>query len=387
MAALWGIVDRFIPGPAGMLVLQGTAFVAGVYLILCRAMRPQRAAIWTSVVVLFPPVLAPLAVIWKDCLMAGFLVLGVPAVLAESRRRRIIGLGLFVMATAMRYNALAATFPLVMLLFEWERGKRWFVRYAIAAGAWLVVVLVAFTLNALLVDRNMHYWQSSSALVDITGVLAKLDRDIPDAELRPLLAPTEIRVDTNIHAAVRAKYKAYDFQQLIAGDGKLWEVSLYAPFAEARRDAVTHAWRTLVLGNLGAYARYRLDTFSETIGLRRKYHGIAVVLHKAQYPGMLDYMGIGRGTSALQENWEELTSAARKTKLFRPYAYLFLSLLLLGFCRGHRDVFALLLSGIAMELTLFLLSWTPDFRFSHWLVTCTCVATIMLIARRRGGAP
>jgi hypothetical protein len=180
---------------------------------------------------------------------------------------------------------------------------------------------------------------------------------------------------------VRAKYRAYDFQQLIDPDG-LWQVPWDVAMPEARRDAVTHAWKEIVLGNLGAYARYRLDTFAEIIGLRHRYRGGGVVLHSRQYPGMLDYMHIGSGTSALQERWEEITDGARRTRLFRPHVYLLISMLLLPFCRRHRDVLAVLLSGIAMESTLLVLGWTPDFRFSHWLVTCTCLALAMLVARR-----
>src|SRR5258708_4769226 len=45
MAALWGIVDRFVAGPFGMLAIQSVAFLAGIYLVLRHAMQPRRAAI------------------------------------------------------------------------------------------------------------------------------------------------------------------------------------------------------------------------------------------------------------------------------------------------------------------------------------------------------
>ena len=382
MAFLWGLIDRVLPGPLGMLILQGTAFLAGVYLILCRAMRPRRAAIVACVVLLFPPVLAPLAVIWKDCVMAGFLVLGIPAVLSERRWVRIVGLVLFMLATALRYNALAATLPLIVLLFQWAPEQRWFVRYGIATGTWLVVVIVAMGMNGLLTDKQLHYWHSSSALADITGVLAKVDQDIPDGELGPLLAPTEIKVDHNFHAAIRAKYKSYDFQQLIAGDGNLWDVPLTEPMPEARREAIQKAWSTLVFGHIGAYARYRFDVFGETLGLHRKFQGATIVKHEVQYRAMLDTMGVGHGYSRFQVMGESINLwTARKTRLFRPHLYLALVLILLVFCR-QRDVLAIALSGLAMELTLVPLGWTADFRFSHWLVISTLLVLAMLVARR-----
>src|SRR5207248_5140424 len=64
MAALWRLVDMVISGPIGMLALQTLAFVIGAYLILRRALSPRRAAIATVLLFAFPPILAPMAVIW-----------------------------------------------------------------------------------------------------------------------------------------------------------------------------------------------------------------------------------------------------------------------------------------------------------------------------------
>jgi len=64
MAAMWRIVDAITAGPFLMLVIQTAAFVTGMYLILRRAMSPRAAALATTLVYIFPPVLAPMAVIW-----------------------------------------------------------------------------------------------------------------------------------------------------------------------------------------------------------------------------------------------------------------------------------------------------------------------------------
>ena len=383
MAAIWGVLDRICSGPFGMLALQGTCFLAGVYLVLKRAMRPTRAAICAIAILLFPPVLAPLAVIWKDCVMAGFLVLGVPAVLAERRWVRIVGLALFVLATALRYNALGATFPLVVWLFEWRPGQRAVVRYPIALATWLVVVVLALGLKGALTNKQLHYWHSSSALADIAGVLANEDTDIPDEELGPLLVPTGITVTDHFHAAVRAKYRRADFQPLISGEGYLWNAPTDEPLPVAQRDAIMHAWKTLVFGHFGAYLKYRFTTFGESLGVYRRFKGATVVTHRAQYPGMLEYMHIPQVSWTFQTHAEDAVMwTAKKTRLFRPHLYLALTLLLLPFAWRQRDIQALLLSGLAMELTLIPLGWTADFRFSHWLVVCTLLAIVMLIARR-----
>ncbi len=384
MAALWGIVDRVISGPLVMLLLQITTFLVGTYLILRRAMRPRTAAICACVVLLFPPIVTPLAVIWKDCLMAGVLALGIALVMDPRRWVRLVALGLFALATALRYNALAATFPLVVLLFEWKPGMRWFARYPLALGAWLVVVATAMGGNALLVDREMHYFYKTSALADIAGVLTHVDRDIPDAELRALLAPTGIEVDTGIHAALRAGYKPYDFEQVMSGDGRLWTVTLEEPMAAPRREAIARAWKDVVTTYPGAYLRYRLDVFAETLGLREKFQGATVIRHRNQNP----YLLAGAGMSPphpwrFQEKAQSWTlRLVKHTRLFRPHVYVLLALGLLLLTRRQRDVFAILISGLLMELTLIPLGWTPDYRFSHWLVTCACIGLVILFARR-----
>lgn len=392
MAALWGAIDRVWPGPVPILILQTAAFAIGLYLILRRFVTPRTAAIVAALMLVFPPIAAPMSVIWKDCLMAGFLALGIAGLLSDVRRRRVLGLVALCAATAMRYNALAATFPLVLFLFEYEPGKRFVARYATALGAWVALTVVALGLNMALTDKQMHFWHQSFALQDITGVLAFVDEEIPDAELAPLLKPTGILVDHDFHRAVRAKYKSDDFQQLLTGDGHLWDVPWTEPMPEARRAAIEHAWSTLIRAHLGAYVRYRLENFGETLGVNKKFGGAMVVEHRAQYEGYLNHRGITKTSWALQTKaGRAMVWLAKKTRMFRPHLYALLSLALLWFARRERFVLALLLSGLVMELTMLPLGATPDYRYSHWLVVTTCLSIVILVAKRsrvigRGGS-
>lgn len=386
MAAMWGILDRLVAGPFPVLVIQSGAFLAGLHVILRRVMRPHAAALTTCAVFVYPPIFCTFAVIWKDCLMAGALVLGIAGITSERRRRRIWGLVALSIATALRYNALAATLPLIVLLFEWQPGARPLKRYAIAAAAWFAVTVVALGGNALLTDRQLHFWHASLGLQDIAGVLAFVEPDLPDSELEPLLGPTEITVHTNIHRAIRAKYKSDDFQQLISGDGELWHVAWYVPMPEARRTAITHAWLALIKEHPGAYLRYRLENFGETLGVNRKFGGATIIAHRAQSRGMLEYFGFRTGYTSLQDGTEHaFLWLAKHTRLWRPHVYALLALALLGLAIAwrQRDVIALLLSGLFMESTMLVLGGTPDYRYSHWLVVTAVLAAIVLIARRR----
>jgi hypothetical protein len=392
MAALWGVLDRVVRGPLLMLLVQSAAFLGGLFLMLTHAMSRRRAAVAAVVLLLFPPVLVPMAVIWKDCLMAGFFVLGIAGLLHHERRWRLWGLALLSLATAMRYNAPAATLPLIFLLFYWRAGMHWLARYTLALGAWIVVTVVAMAGNSLLVAQEMHFWHSSLALEDIVGTLAHVSPELPDSELGPLLAPTGILADHGYHARLVQQYVPYDFQQLVSGEGHLWDVPIAGtqPAPPAQREAIERAWKAIVPAHPAAYLAYRVDVFAEVLGVHKKFQGATVIRHEVQYRGMLDTMHLPLTQSGFSRTGEDFTMwTAKRTRLFRPHVYVILALALLGFCLRQRAIGAILLSGLGLEVSLFPLVQAPDYRYSHWLVTCTLLALVMLVARRARviGAP
>jgi len=328
-----------------------------------------------------------MTVVWKDCQMAGFLALGFGILLNDDGKRRWVrfaSLGCFFVASAMRYNAFAATLPLIVLCWQWREGMRPLVRYAIAVAAWLAITLAAAGLNMLLTDRPMHFWASTYALSDIAGTLAHVDETIPDSELGPLLVPTQIRVDHDFHDALRAKYRPETFTQLIGGDGRLWDVPIRGidPAPVEQRDAIGNAWSAIVGGHLGAYIQYRFTCFGHVLGVHNKFWGAIVMIRRNQVPERVAEHGIHTLRLPMQRTGERVMLwLAKKTPIYRPWIYLLLGLILVGFARRHRDILALLASGIVMELSLLALAVTPDYRYSHWMVVCTCVAVAMLIAR------
>ena len=76
MSALWGVLDRIVAGPLLMLVLQCSLFLGGLYVLLRRRVIAKRAFVLTLVLFATPPVLTMMAVILKDCLLAGALLVG-----------------------------------------------------------------------------------------------------------------------------------------------------------------------------------------------------------------------------------------------------------------------------------------------------------------------
>lgn len=382
---IWRVLDYIIAGPFLMFVLQSVMFVVGLYHLFRRTFAPRRAAWVTFAVYIFPPVMVPMAVIWKDCLMVGFLVLGAVGLLSERRTAKVWGLVALLWATAVRYNALGATLPLVVLLFEWRPGMHWLKRYALSTAVWLAITLAAFGLNAKVTDREMHYWQSSLALYDIVGTLAHVDEDLPDAELQRLLAGTELLKTERIHETIRAVYTPRDFFPIV-NDPKLtmWNVPIngYEPAPQSQRDAISRAYRETLTTYPGAYAAHRLDVIVQVLGVYSRRAG-AVSKREFYSPQMQHEMGLSTGWSRLQHKltyWMKWLSY--HTPLFVPFVYFVVTLFLLPLALRRREILAFLLSGLSMEGTLLFLAHSNDYRYSHWMVICTIFSAIVIFAHR-----
>lgn len=395
MGLLWRICDALVEGPLLMLLIQVTCFVTGAYLVLVRFMQPRTAAFATLGIAWFPPVAVVLAVIWKDSQMVAYLMLGTPLLLAESRRTRIAGLAVLLLATAMRFNALAITFPLVVLLFQWTPEHTRMKRYAVSVGVWIAITVASMGASSLLASGRGSLWNDTLALADITGTL-RYAADIPDAELRDILAGTPVQVSGNVQAASRATYRIEDLDeqvQLSLGGGSyipaLWVTTYHVfarPTTDEQRAAISRAWRAIVLGNFGAYLTYRAYVTQERLQL-----GTADV-PSASYIWFGDVLNIERsmeGTehhavaSKLQKRLHKAMLWLGTSSLFRPWIYLALLLVCLVLVRSRLPL-AIGLSGLTNELALFVLGPTVDYRYSIWLTIATLVALVAVIAQRSG---
>lgn len=386
IAALWHFVELFIAGPFGMLAIQSIGFLAGLHLTLTRTFAPRRAAWITAAIFLYPPVFVTFAVVWKDCLMAAALMLAIAGLTSTRRNAQLAALAAIWAATAFRYNAVGATFPLVLALFVLRAGRSRLERYASAAGVWLVLTLAAFGANALLTDRHMYYWSSSLGPFDIVGTLAHVHPDLPDAQLEQLLAGTQLLVHDKIHARMRAVYDPdHSDPALVKSSTPLWQlpISGYEPAPKAQRDAIGRAWTETVTTWPSAYLRHRLGIMGQVLSITRHRPKKALTLRDFDSFDLAHSLGISTTWSATQRKLTHLVSfVLRRTPLFLPWLYLVIGLLLLPWTRRHRDVFALLASGLGLEATLVPLAPTADYRYSHWMIVATVIAAVILVARR-----
>jgi hypothetical protein len=379
--------DLVIAGGLLIFVAQSLAFLAGLYLVLRRTLSSERRAAWIAAALfVFPPVMLPFAAVWKDSLMAGFLMLGLAGLLDPRRTAKLAGLAAIAFAGALRYNAFAATFPLVILLFALG-PMPWLKRYAIAAGVWLAITAATFGANTVLIDQKMYIWHSSLGPHDIAGTLVHLDHDLPDAELAQLFAGSDHRVHRDLHAHLRKIYTPKTWVPLVSQyePAAMWNLpfSGTTPAPAAQRDAIERIWKHVLATYPAAYVRHRLAVMTEVLSFTTR-RPVGTVPHREfKYPQTTIEAGLSNRASAFQL---AMTSAMialnRYTPIFEPWMYLALALVLLPFTRRHREAFAVLASGLVIEASLLPLAPTPDYRYSHWMVVCTCLAVVLIVARR-----
>ncbi len=376
MAEEWRLLDQIITGPILMLLVQGSLFLVGLYGILRHVMAARAAAVSAVAVMLFPPVLTTMAVIWKDSQMAAFLLAGTALLLGPRLPRRVLGLVLLSLGCAFRHNAFAAEVPLVGLLFVWRPGLRWWQRYAISAVASLAVFAGALGISSALTVHHVAV-VDSVALTDIVGVL-NYSRDRGDEELREVLRGVPVRDLTGIQARARQLFSPRSAMPLFYG-----ERPFYVMPKPEEHEAIARAWRTLIGGDLRSYLTYRGTAFLELLGLSESDLWLPVWAQFLGYQELRPYIHHNAGASGFQQLVAPgLLWTAFDITMFRPYLYAAIALLLLVWCCRDALSFGLIASGLLYELSYFPADNTVDFRYSHWMITCTVIAVVVMFARR-----
>lgn len=364
MAFLWRYVDKIWSGTFLMLVLQSSTFLVGTYALIARVLTPIRAAIAAVCIFLFPPVMTALAVIWKDSLMAGLLIAGTAALLSPKRGWRIAACVLIFVATAIRHNALAATLPIVVLLFTWRESWTGWRRYALAIAVWVAITGAASVLNRKLATGSEYAWHNSVALLDIAGT-ARFSKVQDDAELQALFAGINLPHPTGLAKRIRMLYTGDSHWQLTHGDDRVFDLPVLATIPDVKR-----AWFRALETYPRAFIYHRWRMFREVIGAGG--HSIwASVWYGDEIPSR----------TPVQHAWVSALFAIRDSALFRVWIYLVLAIALLVMCRARLPL-ALLASGLVCEVSLAVAAPSADYRYSHWMIVTVVIAGVMIFVQR-----
>jgi len=236
MAAEWWVLDKIISGPVLMLALQGALLLGGLY-VLARRFLDARPAAWTAgSILLFPPVLVTMAVIWKDSQMTAYLVAGVAALIQPRLRTRLIGIGLLVAACSIRHNAVAAVVPLIAVLFEWRQGLRWTKRLAVVGAMIVAVGIAGFGLTRVLAGKHVKL---TPMFNDVVGVIG-YTHDRTDADLKEVLRGVPLAIDHGLQTQARMLVAMQHGWLVMVGNDPFFT----PPRTASDWDALTRAWRS-----------------------------------------------------------------------------------------------------------------------------------------------
>lgn len=386
MATYWRWIEYFVHGPLGMLVLQTYLFLWGLCAVLRQRFSPRLAALLASGLLLFPPILTPMAAVWKDAQMAGFLMAGVALGLRRRWSSRGAGLLLLVFACGVRDNGAAALPPLCLLLVaSWQAVERRVAIVAISACLFAAVTFTATTVNRGLTDHRAFAWYRSVAIHDIAGSICREDH-MSDAQVRQLLEGIKLHETSDLQAVFCSKYDSRGWFELTY-DGPGTGLFVVPP-QKAERLARRHAWSRIVQEHTGAYLAHRWAVMRGILGLTsdpiwepvcQTIGASSEHLARVSHNGSLSWFQIKLGTF--------FRETLATTLLFRPWAYLAIGLVMLVYAVGKRDGWLcfVLGSGILYEFSFFVGAAAPDYRYSHWMITCVCVATLTIFIERLRG--
>lgn len=402
MAAIWGILDRAWPGPAGLLMLNLLLFYGGLFLVFC-ALSARHARTWPWLVLLglFPPIVGILGAIWTDVMMAAFFSAGIGLFLVSTNckdhLRNVSGcvaLLLLACGAAVRHNGAAAMLPLIVtgLYLVRLRTDAYPAIMRRVVGSIVMgslLALMIFGLNNMmsrrLVDTHRYFWRVA-AVYDIAGASYESQRDLFSPELFP----------NNSLSDINALYSPRSVTPLVTGE----QVHLLPgetprsgrPFDPALLPMATNPmlllnWRNVILQHPAAFLKHRWHVFHSLI--TRSPWGLWAPVFDAIYA---NDMGVKPRDSVPGIYFDKVKSLAYHSRVFEPCWYLLIAALmvipcyLMGLRRGNPMLLAsagLFASGLLHMMSLYFLAASADYRFSHWLVTSTSLGCIILVLERR----
>jgi hypothetical protein len=260
MTALWNACEWVFAGPFPMLLLQSGLALFGLYAIGAQIVRPRAAAVVAVVLVLFPPIFAPLAVIWPDPLMAGAVIGGIGALLQPNPRWQAIGVLLFVVACSCRPEVAFALIPLALLVVT--RGP-WWRRAGLALALVIGVSAAARLADRVLVERDTHVWQQQLMVMDTVGTLRRAKLKNTETLERAFAGLPVIVDPPTLKARVTSAVDSLNWWPLANGDDRILD-----PIADdAESAALTADWRHTISAHRRAYYAHRKALAKGLLGL------------------------------------------------------------------------------------------------------------------------
>jgi hypothetical protein len=371
MARLWSVLDAIVAGPALMLVLQTSLFVVGLHGVIRRYAAPMRAAVVATVVFLFPPVFAPLSVIWKDSLMAAILLCAVAGLTSAARVPRLLAWLALMVVAALRHNAPILIVPITTMIVPY--AARWSIwrRRALGASLGIAVSIAGMLVSWALARVDEHPFANMIAMSDLAAVIT-ISEPMSDAEVRALVDGVPLVGAPGIQARLRALgAEDGDYVTLALGDQRVFDLVT----TDAQSSAIVHAWRRAIAEHPRTYLAHRARLLLNVLGFTRT-RSLPYVTPLSEDRRVVGYAGEARSYSSAQRAVARVLRRISRNIIFWPMLYVVLGIGLLVILWRDPVQRGLLIGALGYELALFFLSpGGQEYRYSHWMITCVVIAT------------
>lgn len=382
MALLWHATDKILPGPAGMLLLTTTLYWAGLAAIFASLRWP----LWLRMAALigvgfYPPIFCVVGCIWKDTLMMAALFAAIGCFLGFERRKSrlllVLGILFTICGLELRHNAIAATWPVLLLpLLEMSRLRRFKLPWRLLASSAASIVatgVVALALSKAFAPfvAPVHFWQLI-ATFDLAGMSLQKGEMLMDRTTSPLNRGIGIR-------EVKKSYHADNHMTLYrcrATRGRKCKSVFYRTVDEAELATLSKHWKQTVLHNPGAYLAERYRVYRRVVGIDQ-----ATKLWYLGPRGVARDYPLPRAAMA-RLKWFQSVS---RTAWFSVWIYVALNAVVgvagLVFYARTRSALPMVLaaSGLCYSLSLFFGAGAPDYRYSTWTVATGVVALLCVL--------
>jgi hypothetical protein len=393
MALVWRFLDKLVPGPLGMLLVNTLLYVGGLTVairLLSLAPVPV-SALAVAAIAFFPPLFGIIGVIWKDIAMLAAFVCSLAAFLLCLEVNTRVGKAILLAGTFLillyaigtRHNAAAAALPLLVYYARHVLPSRKATQglvLSVLMGA--LLTLGMFGINHLITGKfatkRANFWQVL-AIYDIAGASFFSDKFLFQPPLyanrtmesvHVLYSPRSVLPllwGKQIHETDRAASSAPNFPEL--EDPNLLS-------------SLARNWREVVLHRPLDYLHHRWAFFRELTGLTESPPWAAVYFEIAP-----NNLGLRLRERPIQSLVFHLLYRSRGSILYRPYLYILagiLALVLASWWRlPNREITAYLLaSGLLHMVGLFFTAVSPDYRYSHWMVFCAVLAVVIVVLDR-----
>jgi len=410
LALIWRQIEAIVLGPIGMLIFNLSLFYGGLYLIFLQEIRAYPIAVFITVTIigLYPPIIGILGAIWADITMAALFLFSIGLHVTVSRCAPInkpqkiilsiitnffnplLAFFFIFISIALRHNAAAAAYPLVVffLMCGFDRTSEYLTIKRLKTMAIMAIALIALFFLAAkqisnwMVDTPSHFWRVA-ALYDIAGTSYHQQTD--------LFCPRTVKSSSLV--AINILYTPRSVIPLLIGRQvhvlPVGSVEPEAPPIEFIDDtsrtnhAVFQCWISVITNYPLSYLKHRWEVYKSLT--TRSPWGLWGAVYDWTIPNDL---GIPEMAPRGSLYFDTVKTLAARSPIFIPIFYVcigivfFMPVLWLALSRKNSMLMlsaALYASATTHSVGLFFFAASADFRYSHWTITATMIATSLLL--------